>query len=55
MSIFSYNYVSFQLKKWTHTCHAKQWPTPPSLRIAVEVLEQGGVHNLICSQEREWH
>ena len=33
----SYNYVTdtalgFQLKKWTHTCLAKQWPTPPSLR-----------------------
>jgi hypothetical protein len=30
MCISSYNYVSFQLKKWTRTCHAKQWPTPPS-------------------------
>jgi hypothetical protein len=30
MCISSYNYVSFQLKKWTRTCHAKQWLTPPS-------------------------
>ena len=22
--------LSFQLQKWTHTCHTKQWPTPPS-------------------------
>ena len=31
----SYNYVTdtatgFQLTEWTHTCHAKPWPTPPS-------------------------
>ena len=44
--------VSFQLKKWTCTCHAKQWPTPPSPKASREWLS---VLNWVVSQRRPLH
>jgi hypothetical protein len=63
----SCHFVWFQLKKWTRTCHAKQWPTPPSGIVWVIKLWKlkglgvrrqrhrevtSGAHNLTATKSR---